>query len=99
MIVRPVVFFSNWLGVVLTDPYEYEPTEEDDEMMSYVPSLGRVSPDYWTDVYVVDVMWFTEGQVTQEFVDFLEIVSPPQDEYDDPDYLRKKWDFDWTDED
>ena len=35
----------------------------------------------------------------EEFVDFLEIVSPPQDEFDDPDYIAKRWDFDWTDED
>ena len=33
-------------------------------MMSYVPSLNT-APDYWSDVYVVDVMWFTEGQATQ----------------------------------
>tara|TARA_Y100001938_G_C8088848_1_gene433786 strand:+ start:2905 stop:3246 length:342 start_codon:yes stop_codon:yes gene_type:complete len=99
MLVRPVVFFSDWLGVVLTEPYEYEPTEEDEDMMSYIPSIMNPKANYWEDVYVVDVMWFSEAGATQEFVDFLEIVSPPQDCYDDPDYIAKRWDFDWTDED
>jgi len=96
MIVRPVVFFSEWLGVVLTDPKQYEPSREDDEMMIYAPGAHSAPSFQWDGVYVVDVYWFTEGERTEEFVDFLEIVSPPQDEYDDPDYLAKKWEFDWT---
>ena len=102
MIVRPVVFFSEWLGIVLTNPKQYEPTDEDNDMLIYAPQSGPPNPyaSYqWDGVKVVDVYWFTEGERTEEFVDFLEIVSPPQDEYDDPDYIAKRWDFDWTDED
>ena len=95
MIVRPVVFFSDWLGVVLTDPAQYEPTEEDNDMLIYAPQQA-VSPLYWDGILVVDVYWFTEGQRTEEFIDFLEIVSPPQDELDDPDYFKNHYDFDWT---
>ena len=98
MIVRPVVFFSEWLGIVLTDPKQYEPTDEENDMMIYAPQQSPY-PYHWDGVMVVDVYWFTEGERTEEFTDFLEIVSPPQDEFDDPDYISKKWDFDWTDED
>jgi hypothetical protein len=101
-IVRPVVFFSEWLGVVLTEPRQYEPTDEDNDMLIYAPQAGEINPYvgyHWEGIMVVDVYWFTQGERTEEFVDFLEIVSPPQDEFDDPDYFRNRYNFDWTDED
>ena len=75
MIVRPVVFFSEWLGIVLTSPKQYEPTDEDNDMLIYAPQSGPPNPyaSYqWDGVKVVDVYWFTEGERTEEFVDFLE---------------------------
>ncbi len=98
MIVRPVVFFSDWLGVVLSEPRQYEPTEEENDMLIYAPQQN-LNPFYWDGVEVVDVYWFTEGQRNEEFVDFLEIVSPPQDDLDDPDYFRKKCNYHWTRDD
>ena len=97
MLVRPVVFFSDWLGVVLTDPQQYEPTEEENDMLIYAPHTSPASSYHWEGILVVDVYWFIEGQRTEEFVDFLEIVSPPQDDIDDPDYLKNRYHFDWTD--
>tara|TARA_Y100001938_G_C7987668_1_gene377778 strand:- start:15 stop:383 length:369 start_codon:yes stop_codon:yes gene_type:complete len=104
MLVRPVVFFSDWMGIVLSDPRQYEPTDEDNDMLIYAPQQQAGPPNpyvpfAWDGILVVDVYWFTEGERTEEFTDFLEILSPPQDELDDPDYFAKKWDFDWTDED
>ena len=101
---RPVVFFSDWMGIVLSDPRQYEPTDEDNDMLIYAPQQQAGPPNpyvpfAWDGILVVDVYWFTEGERTEEFTDFLEILSPPQDELDDPDYFAKKWDFDWTDED
>jgi predicted alpha/beta hydrolase family esterase len=95
-IVRPVVFFSEWLGVVLTEPRQYEPTDEDNDMLIYAPQAGEINPYvgyHWEGIMVVDVYWFTQGERTEEFVDFLEIVSPPQDEFDDPDYFRNRYNF------
>ena len=95
MIVRPVVFFSDWLGLVLTDPMQYEPTDAESDMLIYAPQQNP-HPHYWDGILVVDVYWFTEGERTEEFIDFLEIVLPPQDDLDDPDYIKNKYDFDWT---
>jgi len=96
MLVRPVVFFSDWIGVVISDPRQYEPDESYHTISNEEPFLGVA---YWMGVACVDVYWFTEGMASEEFVDFLEIVSPPQDIWDDPDYDDKKWDFHWVDED
>lgn len=93
---RPVVFFSEWLGVVISDPVPYEPSEENDDDLAY--SLNE-APFGWDGVDTVMVYWFTEGAASEEFIDFLEIVSPPQDALDDPDYIEKIFDFHWTDED
>ena len=32
VLVKPVVFFSEWLGIVLTNPEQYEPSENDEEI-------------------------------------------------------------------
>lgn len=98
MIVRPVVFFSDWLGVVLTNPKQYVPTADEEDMMIYAPGVAPYAGYQWAGVDVVEVYWFGGAERTEEFVDFLEIVSPPQDELDDPDYFLKKHHFDWTDE-
>lgn len=94
VLVRPVIFFSDWMGVVLTDPAQYE-QDEDDELMITYPPFGNV---YWDGVLTVQVYWFSEGMASEEFVDFLQIVSPPEDELEDPDFYQKMEDFYWTDE-
>lgn len=92
---RPVVFFSQWLGVVLTDPVQYVPTDNELEMAGYAPTQEF----YWEGVEVVNVYWFTEGMASEEFIDFLEVVSPPVDHLDDPDFAEKMFNFYWTDDD
>ena len=94
VLVRPVVFFSDWLGVVMTDPSQYEPSEDEEMMITY-PPFGSV---YWDGVLTVQVYWFSEGMAAEEFVDFLQIVSPPEDDLDDPDFYQRMQDFYWTDE-
>lgn len=95
VLVRPVVFFSDWLGVVMTDPIQYEPTEQDEEMVITYPPYGA---PYWDGVLTVQVYWFSEGMASEEFIDFLQIVSPPEDELDEPDYYQRMEEFYWTEE-
>ena len=95
VLVRPVVFFNDWLGVVLNDPYQYEPSDDDDIPLTY-PPFGHI---YWDGVLCVKVYWFSEGLACEEFVDFLQIVSPPEDELDEPGFYERIEDFYWTDED
>ena len=94
VLVRPVVFFNDWLGIVLTDPAQYEPSEEDEMVITY-PPYGVA---YWEGVNTVQVYWFSEAMAAEEFVDFLQIVSPPEDALDSPGFYERMEDFYWTDE-
>jgi len=96
VLVKPVVFFSDWLGIVLTEPKQYEPTEDDEELAAITfPPFGA---PYWDGVLTVQVYWFSEGIASEEFIDFLQIVSPPEDALDHPGFFERMEEFYWTDE-
>ena len=96
VLVKPVVFFSEWLGIVLTNPEQYEPSENDEEIAAITaPPFGT---PYWDGVLTVQVYWFSEGMASEEFIDFLQIVSPPEDALDHPGFFERMEEFYWTDE-